>query len=137
MSLKGARAHINRLKALSGPKMTREIGKALFAGGQIIEVEAARSITAGAVSGKGHVPSAPGTPPNADTHFLDRNIETTQPAPLRVQVSSNAPYSARHEFGPEGRKFMRPARDKKRQEVVDLVQKAANHVVRTSRGSDT
>lgn len=140
MPLKGAKAHIRRLKALSGPRMTRDVGRALFAGGELIQTEAQRSISAGSVSGKGHVPSAPGQPPNYDSGVLANNIETTQPAPLRVQVSSNAPYSAPLEFGTSrmaARPFMRPARDKKRDEVRRLVETAMNRVVRSSRSSDT
>lgn len=136
MALKGAKAHTRRLKALSGPRMTEAIGKALFAGGELIQTEAQISITRGAVSGKNHTPSPPGTPPNADTHHLANNIETTQPGPLLVEVRSNASYSARHEFGPEGRKFMRPARDSKRKEVRHLVEMAANRTVKSSRSSD-
>ena len=135
MPLIGAKAHIDRLKALGGPQMTREIGKALFAGGELIQTEAQISITRGAISGKGHVPSKPGEPPNQDTGVLASNIETTQPGPLVVHVSSNAPYSAPLEFGTSkmaARPFMVPARDKKRREVVDLVQQAVNHVARNS-----
>lgn len=139
MPMKGARAHIRRLQVLSGPTMTREIGAALFAGGELIETHAAQSITRGAASGKGHVPSKPGEAPKADTHVLDRAIETTQPGPLLVEVASNAPYSAPLEFGTSrmaARPFMRPARDAKRKEVRDLVQQAMNHVVKRSRRSD-
>lgn len=136
MPMKGSRAHVRRLQALASGTTEKEIGAALFAGGEAIQVEAQRSITAGAVSGKGHVPSEPGTPPNNDTGVLANNIETTQPAVTRVLVTSNAPYSARHEFGPEGRKFMRPARDKKRGEVKALVETAMNRAVRKSRRSD-
>jgi HK97 gp10 family phage protein len=137
--LKGARAHLARLKVLAGPAMTRAVGKALFAGGELIQTEAQVSISRGAISGKGHVPSAPGEPPNYDTGVLANNIETTQPGPLRVQVASNAPYSAPLEFGTSrmaARPFMRPARDAKRREVRALVQQAMNHVVKRSRRSD-
>lgn len=136
MPMKGAKAHIRRLKALSGPRMSDAIGKALFAGGELIQTEAQISITRGAVSGKNHTPSPPGTPPNADTHHLSDNIETTQPSNELVEVRSNASYSARHEFGPEGRKFMRPARDKKKREVRRLVEMAANRTVKSSRSTD-
>ncbi|GEM_PF-871361 len=95
----GARAHANRLKKLTGETMVREVGKALFAAGEMIQVEAQISITAGAVSGKNHKPSAPGSAPNNDTGVLAGNIETNQVAPLVVEVSSNAPYAAIHEFG--------------------------------------
>lgn len=139
MPLKGAKAHINRLKKLSGPDVTRLVGKALFAGGEMIRTEAQVSITRGAVSGKNHVPSRPGEPPNQDTGVLASNIETTQVAPLTVQVASNAAYSAPLEFGTSkmaARPFMRPARDKTRKDVTALVQQAMNRVVKGSRSTD-
>jgi HK97 gp10 family phage protein len=113
--------------------MVRQVGAALFVGGQRVQVEAQTSITRGAVSGKGHVPSKPGEPPNADTHFLANNIETVQVAPLKVEVSSNAPYSAALERGTSkmaSRPFMAPALKKKRAEVQDLIKRAVAKVAR-------
>lgn len=139
MPMRGARAHIRRLNALASASTEKEIGKALFAGGEIIQVEAQTSITRGAVSGKGHVPSAPGEAPNADTHHLSDRIETTQPAVTRVLVTSNAGYSADLEFGTgkmAARPFMRPARDKKKAEVKALIEQALGRVVKKSRRSD-
>lgn len=138
MPMRGASAHIRRLQALAA-ESEREVSAALFAGGEMIQVEAQRSITAGAVSGKAHVPSAPGEPPNNDTGVLANNIETTQPAKLRVRVTSSAGYSAGLEFGTSkvaARPFMRPARDKKKAEVKALVEKALGRAVRRSRRSD-
>ena len=97
----GAKAHAARLRKLSGEHMVRQVGKALFAAGEMIQVEAQISITAGAVSGKKHEPSKAGDPPNNDTGVLANNIETVQVAPLVVEVSSNAPYAAAQEFGSE------------------------------------
>lgn len=114
-------------------RLTINVSKALFAGGEAIAVEAQLSITRGAVSGKNHVPSRPGEPPNNDTGALANNVEVTQPAPLLVQVASNAPYSAALEFGTSkmaARPFMRPAADGKRKEVTTLVREAVNHSIR-------
>ncbi|WP_082370240.1 MULTISPECIES: HK97-gp10 family putative phage morphogenesis protein [unclassified Novosphingobium] len=136
----GAKAHANRLKKLSGEKMVREVGKALFAAGEMIQVEAQISITAGAVSGKKHVPSAPGQAPNNDTGTLAGNIETNQTAPLVVEVSSNAPYAGDLEFGTSkmaARPYMAPARDAKRKEVEQLVRRAVDNVVRQSKSGDS
>ncbi|WP_443478385.1 HK97-gp10 family putative phage morphogenesis protein [Novosphingobium aerophilum] len=136
----GAKAHANRLKKLSGEKMVREVGKALFAAGEMIQVEAQISITAGAVSGKKHVPSAPGRAPNNDTGTLAGNIETNQTAPLVVEVSSNAPYAGDLEFGTSkmaARPYMAPARDAKRKEVEQLVRRAVDKVVRQSKSGDS
>jgi hypothetical protein len=117
----GAKAHVAHLRRMTGPEAVQEIGKALYAGGQLIEIEAEISITAGSVSGKGHVASKPGEPPNRDTGVLDGNIETATVEPLKVEVSSNAPYAAELEFGTSKiaeRPYMRPATAKKRPEVV-------------------
>jgi HK97 gp10 family phage protein len=122
-----------RLNRISGPAMVADVGRALFAAGQEIEIEAAQSITRGAVSGKGHVPSAPGEPPNADTHLLDRSIETVLVGPLRVEVSADAPYAAALEYGTNKmapRPFMGPALQRKRQDAVDLIERAVAAIVR-------
>lgn len=135
----GARAHANRLKKLTGETMVREVGKALFAAGEMIQVEAQISITAGAVSGKNHKPSAPGQPPNNDSGVLAGNIETKQVAPLVVEVSSNAPYAAAQEFGNSrlpARPYMAPARDAKKKEVTQLVRKAVDRAVKRSKSSE-
>lgn len=150
MALKGARAHIRRLQSLASAQTEREIGKALFAAGELIQTAAQRSITAGSVSGKGHQPSAAPNPPNNDTGVLANNIETTQPAVTRVLVTSNAPYSAAQEFGADianafgkgtsvtlpARPFMRPARDANKDEAKRLVERALGRAVKRSRSSD-
>lgn len=143
MGIRGARAHINRLKALNGPLVEFHVGRALFAAGQLIENEAALSITRGAVSGKNHVPSKPGQPPNADTHRLDRSIETIQITPLKVRVIASAGHAVPLELPLElvelgtsrmaARPFMRPARDKKKEKARDMVVKGLNAALRKSR----
>jgi HK97 gp10 family phage protein len=101
--------------------------RALYAAGQLIEIEAEISITRGSVSGKGHVPSKPGDPPNADTRLLDTSIDTVVVGANRVDVVSNAPYSAALEFGTSRmaeRPFMGPAARAKQGEAVDLIARA-------------
>lgn len=119
-------AHAARLKALSeglGKKLTQ----ALYMGGRKIELEAEHSITQGSVSGKFHVPSLPGQPPNRDTGVLDSNIETRIVASgdrPEVHVESKAPYAVPLEFGTKkmaARPYMRPAAQKKSREVARLV----------------
>lgn len=130
--ISGVKEHKARLNRLAGPEMVRQVGAALYAAGSLIETEAARSITEGAVSGKGHVPSKPGEAPKADTHLLDRSIETNLVEPLRAEVSANAPYAVPLEFGTSkmaARPFMAPAAQRKRKEVVDLIQRAVSKVV--------
>jgi len=101
--------------------------RALYAAGQSIEIFAELSITRGSVSGKGHVPSKPGSPPSADTRLLDTSIDTIVVGPNRVDVVSSAPYSAALEFGTskmEARPFMGPAARAKQAEAVDLIARA-------------
>ena len=122
-----------RFKAITSPASTAKLQRALFAAGQLVENEAALSITRGSVSGKGHVVSKPGEAPNADSHVLDRRIETNNTGRLEVTVSANAEYSVPLEFGTSKmapRPFLRPARDKKRQEATELVARAVDHILR-------
>jgi HK97 gp10 family phage protein len=128
----GADRVVMRLNTI-GPAVVRDVGAALYAGGDLIRAEAAHLITEGAVSGKNHIPSLPGEPPNEDSGVLRANLETTQTAPLRVEVSSNAPYAAALEFGSAKmaeRPYMRPATRSKRQEVVDLVRQAVDRALK-------
>lgn len=124
-----------RLNGLAGERLVRNVGQALFAGGEMIRAEAAHLITEGAVSGKYHVPSRPGEPPNEDTGNLRTHIETTQVAPLRVEVSSNARYAVALEAGTSkmgARPYMGPAARRKRKAVVELVQGAVDRAVKES-----
>lgn len=128
----GRKATVARIRALAGPDMVKEVGSALYAAGNLIEVDAALSITNGSVSGKNHVPSAPGEPPNADTHVLDRSITTTRVEPLKVEVSADAPYAAHLEFGTSRmapRPYMAPAVARKRKEVTELIRRAVKRAV--------
>lgn len=112
-----------------------EVLRKLYVAGNLIETDAERSITAGSVSGAGHVPSAPGQPPNADTRVLDGNIETEIRAqnPPTVVVASKAPYAGFLEYGTsrmQPRPYMRPAAERNRDEVTRLVGEAVNIVVK-------
>lgn len=122
-----------RIESLSGREKIALVGQALFDGGEAIKAEAQHLITQGATSGKNHVPSKPGEPPNEDTATLRIGIVVTQPGPLHVRVSSNAPYSGFLEFGTSkmaARPFMGPAARAKRAEVVALVRKAVSVATR-------
>lgn len=132
----GADKAEQRIRDMASPDKIEQIGKALFAGGEIVKAKAARSITAGAVSGKNHVPSAPGEPPNEDTGTLRRNITVTQVGPLHVRIASNAPYSAFLEYGTSrmaARPFMGPAARASRKEIVKFVGGAVNIAIRRKR----
>lgn len=130
----GAKAHSDRLKRMTSPEAREGIYKALFAGGQRIEIAAELSITSGSVSGANHVPSLPGEPPNRDTGQLDGDIETTgNRTQQKVWVTSNAPYSRALEEGTSkmaARPFMGPAARKERGAVTELVRKAVSRAIR-------
>lgn len=133
MKITGADRVLRRLDRMAGPQAHREIGAALFAGGHLIATEAQISITTGAVSGKGHTPSAPHEPPNNDTGALANQIEVTQVGDLKVEVSSNAPYALALELGTSKmteRPYMKPATVKRRGEVVQLVRRAIRKQVK-------
>lgn len=116
-----------RLGALSRD-VQNEVFKALYVAGDTVAAEAAVSITRGSVSGKGHVPSLPGEPPNADTRQLDTNIHLEPDRPrMAIRVVSNAPYSAFLEYGTSkmaARPFLRRALLEKAPESVDLIKRA-------------
>lgn len=139
MAVIGAKAHAARLKRMTSPEAVRRVGKALFNGGKAIQSEASLLITTGAVSGKFHTPSAPGEPPNEDTGTLRTNIETTQPRPLTVEVSSNAPYALALEKGTSkmaARPYIVPAVARKRGEVVDYVRSVVSAVIKETGGGE-
>jgi hypothetical protein len=111
----GLREHLRRLQRLSGPEIIRAAGAAVYESADAIRAEAFRSISAGSVSGAGHVASAPGEPPNRDTGELQSKLENVETGPLTAEVRSNAEYAATLEFGSSNvaaRPYMRPARDK-------------------------
>lgn len=112
---------------MSGAQAKSLTDKALYAAGQLIEVEAENSITEGSISGPGHIPSLPGESPNADTRQLDGDIHTVVVGRGRVNVESIAPYSAALEFGTSkmaARPYMNPASQKKSPEAKKLIAEA-------------
>lgn len=101
VKITGQKAHKARLKRIRGAAMRAEVGKAIYAAADYLSTEAALSITNGAVSGKNHVASDPGDPPNADTHLLDRSIHTENESQLMALSVADAPYAAALEGGSE------------------------------------
>lgn len=117
---KGQASLDKRLKAIRSPRAQKLLGAALREAGEMISTYAQKSITTGAVSGKGHIPSRPGEPPSNDSGVLASNIEVTQPEIDEVVISSNAPYAVALETGTsrmEARPYFRPARDAKKREA--------------------
>ena len=131
--MKGLDSFVRTMNAAQGERLVRNINRALFVTADAIKATAQQSITAGSVSGKNHVPSMPGEPPNADTRTLDKNIEATQTRPLTAEVSSNAPYAAFLELGTSNmgaRPYFAPARDAHRDDLVKNVAAAINHTMK-------
>lgn len=132
-TINGGDAVIKRLQGMSRG-ITKASIKRLIASGELVRKDAVASIRAGAVSGSGHVPSAPGEPPNADTHVLDRSIHVeVNESGLTVTVVADAPYAAAQEFGtarlPE-RPYLRPALLRNRSRIVLGQVQASQDVVR-------
>lgn len=130
-----SRRSIARLLRDMNSEVDREVNKALYVAGELMSVEAQISITTGAVSGKNHVPSSPGQPPNNDTGHLANQIETNLVRKLEVEVSSNAEYSMALEFGNSrvaARPFMAPAANEKRGKAVRLVELAVKRALRNA-----
>jgi len=132
---KGADDHLKRLRRM--PAETRkEASKLVYALADMHATEAALSITNGAVSGANHVPSRPGEPPNADTHFLDRSIHVEKTGPLKAQSVADAPYAVPLEFGTEraqARPFMGPAANLVRKSVDRLAKVGIRVITRGGR----
>lgn len=135
MTLPGVKIHLKRVSQLRSPKLRKAIAAGLFVGGDIIRVHAQQSIIEGGLPGKLHIPSAPGQPPNADTHTLDRSIVTRAFADqLIVIVAATAGYALFLELGTKNmaaRPFMRPATKAKQKEVVKEVAKQIRRVLRS------
>jgi len=133
MKSTGVKSHKARLKRIRGPAMVREVGKAVLVAADLIKVDAQISITEGSVSGKNHVPSLPGQPPNNDTGNLasDANIRSERTGITEAEVSSNAEYSVELELGTSkmaARPFMQPAAEKNRKKATALVTAAVKKV---------
>jgi HK97 gp10 family phage protein len=129
--VKGAARHAARLKRLQGAGA--KLRPIVYAAADMLAAEAALSITAGAQSGAGHVPSGPGEPPNADTGKLDRSIHVEQIDDLSARVVADPPYAVPLEFGTSRiaeRPFMRPAAKKIRPEMQEMIRKALQRETR-------
>lgn len=135
MPMKGLDKHLRRMRRLSSAEVTRAMGFATYEGADAIRVEAFRSISAGSVSGAGHVASAPGEPPNRDTGTLQANLEALSTGALKAEVRSSARYARALEFGTSrmaARPYMRPARDKMLPEVRNRLVAQIDAIVKRS-----
>lgn len=146
MPMKGKDAHLRRLRKLSGPDVVKLAGASVFEGADTIRAEAHRLVSAGSVSGKGHVASAPGEAPNRDTGTLQANFETEQTGPLTAEFRSEAEHAQAMEFGAHikdgfgkglnfkvaARPHVRPARDNKIAKIRRRFAQQMNKLVKRS-----
>lgn len=131
VKITGGGAFSAKIGRFAGAEAKRRVGGALYEAGDLIAAEASVLITTGAISGKNHIASLPGQPPNNDSGTLKGHIETVQVQQLKVEVSSNATYAAALEFGTSKmaeRPYMRPAVAKNRNEAAALVARAISSV---------
>lgn len=115
MSRDGREQLRRRLRFYQSNEFRDLAGSLLYEYADQIRAEAFRSISAGSVSGKNHVPSKPGESPNRDTGALQAGLKIERTGVLTAEVRAETPYSAPLEFGSSkmaARPFMRPARDK-------------------------
>jgi HK97 gp10 family phage protein len=122
-----------KLDSIAGRKAVEEVGLALEWGANEIKARAQFLITEGSVSGKFHVPSLPGEPPNNDWGILKSNIEAVRTAPLRAEVSSNAKYAVALEGGTSkmaARPYMGPATRDKKKEIVARVREGIDRAIK-------
>lgn len=132
--VKGADKHLRRLRALNAGAV-RVAGAIVYEGADTIRADAFQKISAGSVSGRGHVPSAPGEPPNRDTGGLQAHLKVARTGPLTAEVRSEAEYAAPLEFGTSkmaARPYMRPSRDAKAPEIERRFREQMNKLVRQS-----
>lgn len=133
MSVEGASRHTARLRRLV--KNVDKLDATIFAAADAIKTDARLSITAGSVSGKGHVASLPGQPPNRDTGHLDTNIEAFRTGHLKAEVRSQAEYAAALEYGTSkmaARPYMRPAVKRAEPKIKGLVTATVHRIVKES-----
>lgn len=131
MTIIGADKHRAHLRRMTANK--ERFGRAVFVASDEIKTEARLSITRGSISGKGHIASLPGQPPNRDTGNLDTNIENTRTGELEAEVRSKSAHAAALEFGTKNmaeRPYMRPAVAKVRPKMVEGLKAEVNRRVR-------
>lgn len=125
--------HTDRLHRLRANKPA--LTAALLGVANRIARTAQESIIDGGIPSPNHIPSAPGEPPNADTHQLDLSIAARgiNNNPPTVVVEAKAPYAAALEFGTSNiaaRPYMRPATEFHRDDMRQAVQGSVRAQVR-------
>lgn len=132
--ISGGKAHRSTVRRLSRQSKA-EVRKRLEVAAGMISTEAKLSITRGSISGKNHVPSAPGEPPNADTNTLDNSIDHVMISDTEAEVYADAAHAVPQEFGTEDgrlpeRPYMRPAAAKEGPKAAILIREGINTIIR-------
>lgn len=133
--MRGAKKHGDRLKKLTSKRVIQIAGAIAYEGADMIRAEAFRMVSAGSISGAGHIPSKPGEAPNRDTGVLQANMESIQTGPLTAEFRSKAKYARALEFGTSKmaqRPHVRPARDSKLPEIRKRYVEQMNKLVKGS-----
>lgn len=87
-----------KLQNLSA-EIQRQVSASIYEIAGDVQADAQISLSTGAVGGKNHVPSAPGSPPNSDTGALADSIEVERVGDLSARVVVHSPYGAIQELG--------------------------------------
>ena len=137
--MKGKDRFLRKLRFYASREFDELAGAVVHEASDAVRAEVHHSITAGAVSGRNHVPSAPGQAPNEDTGELRSKVTNRRTGLLSAEVRADAEYSAALELGTSkmaARPFIRPARDKAAAGAIDdgLV-KMNREIRRRTRGS--
>lgn len=113
--MKGRDRILRKLRFMASREFDELAGAVIYEAADAVRAEAFQSISRGAVSGAGHVPSKPGQPPLRDTGNLQANLKVARTGLLSAEIRSEAEYAATLEFGSStvaARPYLRPARDK-------------------------
>lgn len=138
VKITGREKHLKRLRGLR-TGIAKGAGKLIMDMAERHAELAAQSIREGGVSGKGHTPSNPGRPPNADSGKLDRSISAERVGPLKAQSVADAPHAIPLEFGTSQiaeRPFMRPAAEAVRKEAVQMAKKMVSRAIKGEGNGD-
>ena len=130
LTVKNLKKVMSQLKQLN-KQLEPDFQEIVKGGGQLIRGEAVKSIQQGSKSGivyekynprRTHRASAPGESPASDTGNLVSKIIVKQQSKDKVNVESNANYSAFLEYGTskmQPRPFMLPAFEKSKKPIVE------------------
>lgn len=145
--MRGADKHLDRLKKIANrADVIRIAGATVYEGADMVRARAFRLVSEGSISGKGHVASSPGDPPNRNTGELQAGFETAQTGPLRAEFTSSSKHAMPMEFGAsirngfgkgiafevDERPHVRPARDIERPKINRLFERRISQLVKRS-----